>query len=171
MSAHITVGIDNGQSGSIGIITPTGTTFEPIPTQPYLHYGKAGSIGQRLHRLVLKAMLAPCLCPGLGEPWVGADNVRVYIERPFSGRFIKAVVPAHRFFESTVTVMEDLALGYEVVDSGPWQKGMLGKVKGSAALKLASKLRGEQMYPQFRDFIREHGDADGLLMARYYHHL
>jgi hypothetical protein len=175
MSARITVGIDNGQSGSVGILTGSSARFEPVPTEPYLHYGKKGTIGKRLlrkghgglHGLIWGA------CPLLPDQvtQVNPDLVRVYIERPFSGKFMNAVLPAHRFFEATIIVMEDLGLGYEVVDSGPWQKAMLGNVTGSAELKKASKLRGIQMYPQFRDFITKHGDADGLLMARYYHDL
>lgn len=172
MSAHLTIGIDNGQSGSIGIITPSATTFCATPTQDYLHYGKKGSISQRLDRAALHKMIWGA-CPLLPNSvtQVDASAVRVYIERPFSGKFMNAALPAHRFFEATIIVMEDLGLGYEVVDSGPWQKAMLGNVSGSAELKKASKLRGLQMYPQFKDFINKHKDADGLLIARHYHSL
>ncbi len=169
-----TIGIDNGQSGSIGVIRGKGVAFDVIPTQPYLHYGKKGSIGQRLDRRQLNEMLEAVLDANTGE-WPGHDNIRVYIERPFSGKFINAVVPAHRFFEATIIVMEDFnnkhGLGYEVVDSGKWQKGVLGNVTGSPELKLASKLRGIQLYPQHRAVIEKQGDADGLLIAHYYHNL
>jgi len=145
-----------------------------------LHYGKKGQISQRLDRQALDALLRKltgvydgletCANPG----WVGYDNIRVYIERPFSGKFINAVVPAHRFFESTICVMEDFdnghGLGYEVVDSGPWQKSVLGNVHGSKELKLASKLRAKQLYPQLADVIDKHGDGDGLLIAHHFHY-
>ena len=170
-----TVGIDNGSTGSIGVIRPGGSSFfQPVPTQDYLHYGKRGSIGQRLDRDALRCFLEVTL--GLGTPyWPGFDGVKVYIERPFSGKFINAVVPAHRFFEATIIALEDFGnrhgLGYEVVDSGVWQKSVLGNVKGSPELKKASKLRGLQLYPQHREAITKQGDADGLLIAHYFHRL
>lgn len=153
------VGIDNGASGSIGIIRDgVAVHFGSVPTQDYLHYGKKGSISQRLDRKKLKDQLL----------WYAADSgfaARVFIERPFSGKFINAVVPAHRFFEATIITLEDLGLGYEVIDSGVWQKPLLGGVTGSKELKVASKLRGQQIYPQWADAIKKQGDADGLLIA------
>lgn len=161
------IGIDNGASGSVGIIRDrVAIHFGPVPTQPYLHYGKKGSIGLRLDREALD-LLVHAHNPGL--EWAEfAANTRVYVERPFSGKFINAVVPAHRFFEATIIVLEDLGLGYEVVDSGTWQKPILGGVSGSAELKKASKLRGIQYYPQFTDAIKKQGDADGLLIAHHF---
>jgi hypothetical protein len=175
MPPQITVGIDNGQSGSIGILGAGRCVFEKIPTQAYLHYGKKGTIGQRLNRGALESLLEEHLENLEDRGWQVAGRLHVFIERPFSGKFMNAVLPAHRFFEATIIVMEDMfagaGLGYEVVDSGPWQKGVLGNVKGSAELKKASLLRGIQLYPQFKDIITKHGDADGLLMAHHYHNL
>ena len=171
----ITAAMDNGSTGSIGIITPSRVWFMPVPTQDYLHYGKKGSISKRLDREALRYALreAGAVYPGctLDHEWVGTDNIHIFLERPFSGRFINAVVPAHRFFESTIITLEDLGLGYEVVDSRQWQLPMLGtKVKGSAELKKASRLRGLQLYPQLKDAIEKQGDADGLLIAHHFHH-
>jgi hypothetical protein len=166
------IGIDNGASGSIGIIRDgVAVHFGPVPTQPYLHYGKKGSIGERLNRAELASIIriavhgfGLCTTESLAE-W---GRTRVYVERPFSGKFINAVVPAHRFFEATIITLEDLGLGYEVVDSGVWQKPVLGAVSGSKELKLASRLRGIQLYPQFKDAITKQGDADGLLIAHHF---
>lgn len=169
MNGHITVGIDNGTSGSIGILGPGRCDFFKVPTQEYLHYGKKGTISLRLDRAALAVLLAPAVCPGLDGAWCGSSNVRVFIERPFSGKFINAVVPAHRTFEATIIVMEDLGLGYTVIDSREWQKDMLGDVSGSPELKKASMLRGIQLYPQHQLAIRKHKDADGLLIAHHYH--
>jgi hypothetical protein len=155
------IGIDNGSTGSIGILSKDGATFEAIPTQDYLHYGKKGSLGKRLHRMGLINLIQSRFD-------LIRTKVRVYVERPFSGKFINAVVPAHRFFEATIITLEDLELGYEVVDSGVWQKPILGHVSGSANLKKASKLRGIQLYPSLAKAITEHGDADGLLIAHHF---
>lgn len=168
-----TIGIDNGSTGSIGILTTEGALFESVPTQDYLHYGKKGTISKRLDRAALSHLLSPYCVPqgsvaGVTR-WIGRSNVRVFIERPFTGKFINAVIPAHRFFEATIIVLEDMQLGYEVVDSGAWQAALLGGVSGSAQLKRASKLRGEQLYPALKGAIKSQGDADGLLIAHHYH--
>lgn len=165
---RVTIGIDNGSSGSLGILRSDAEPyFEPVPVEDYLHYGKKGSIGKRLDRFRLATTLN--LIANLGDP-DEPKQVRVFVERPFSGKFINSVVPAHRFFEATVITLEDLRLGYEVIDSQVWQKPVLGKVTGSAELKLASKLRGIQLYPKLKDVITRQGDADGLLIAHHFHH-
>ena len=164
---RITIGIDNGSTGSIGIIGPDGVTFEAIPTQDYLHYGKKGSISKRLDRCALTNLVEVQLKE---HSPIGCQLVtRVYIERPFTGKFINAVIPAHRFFEATIIALEDLGLGYEVVDSREWQAAVLGNIKGSALLKKASKLRGIQLYPALSAAIISQGDADGLLIAHHFH--
>ena len=171
------IGVDNGSTGSLGIFRDgTPVHFGPIPTQPYLHYGKGGTISNRLDRGALKRLLANAPASelvgatGATHRVLDLNKVRVYIERPFTGapNMLKAMLSAHRFFEATIITLEDLGLGYEVIDSGVWQKPVLGDVKGSKELKLASKLRGVQMYPQFKDAITEQGDADGLLIAHHF---
>jgi hypothetical protein len=157
-----TIGIDNGSTGSIGILNVDGAVFESVPTVDYLHYGKRGSISQRLDRSSLTKLVEEHVAP--------MGSARVYIERPFTGKFVNAVIPAHRFFEATIIVLEDLRVGYEVVDSREWQAEVLGPIKGSALLKRASRLRGIQLYPRLENAIKSHGDADGLLIAHHYHH-
>ncbi len=162
----VIIGIDNGPTGSIGIMRDGQPVhFGPIPTQPYLHYGKKGTISNRLDRDALRSLV-------FGKIPLITDRsaARVYIERPFTGSsmMIKSMLSSARFFEATIITLEDLGLGYEVVDSGVWQKPTLGAVSGSDALKLASKLRGIQMYPQFKDAITRQKDADGLLIAHHF---
>lgn len=154
------IGIDNGSTGTIGIIAPGGVQFLETPVVESLHYGKKGGLIKRLDRSAFKALLAG----------INPVEAVVKIERPFTAgpMMINAMLHAHRFFESTICTLEDLGLGYEVIDSGTWQKAMLGDVKGSPELKKASKLRATQLYPQFTDAIKRHGDADGLLICHYY---
>lgn len=158
------IGIDNGATGTIGIITPSQTYFIETPTEPYLHYGKKGSTSNRINRRELTKLIKTAI------EGIDINTVRVMIERPFTAgpMMIKAMLGAHRCFEATICVLEDLGLGYEVIDSAQWQVQVLGDVKGSAELKKASMLRGLQMYPQFSDLIRRHKDADGLLIAHHF---
>ena len=158
-----TIGIDNGSTGSIAVLGPSGALFESVPTRDCLHYGKNGTISQRLDGGAFALLIAPFLHDSL--------DVRVFIERPFTGSpmMIKTMLASHRFFEATIIALEDLKLGYQVVDSREWQAALLGNVKTSALLKKASKLRGLQLYPALTAAIESHGDADGLLIAHYYH--
>ena len=160
------IGIDNGSTGTIGIIAPDRAHFFETPIQEYLHYGKKGSVSNRLDRKALAAKINEAL----KESGVTVDQVRVFIERPFTAgpMMIKSMLSAHRMFEATICLLEDLNLGYDVIDSGEWQKPSLGAIKGSAELKKASLLRGSQLYPQFAPLIKRHGDADGLLIAHHF---
>lgn len=166
----ITIGIDNGQSGSIGIIAPGRVQFLKVPSVPYLHYGKKGTINRRLDRKAFDTILKEAT--GAFTQDVNYDDLRVVIERPVSMQYLNSTLPAHRFFEATIICFEDFdhghGLGYEVVDSKLWQQAMLGDVTGKM-LKKASKLRALQLYPQLKDAIYAHEDADGLLIAHFYH--
>lgn len=158
---RVIIGIDNGPSGTVGILgNSIGPFFEEMPTFDQLHYGRKGTKTKRLDRSTLKDWLT--FLP---------ENSHAFIERPFTGQFIKTALSARAFYEATLTVLEDLEIGYTTIDSKEWQKPMLGEVKGSPQLKKASRLRGIEMYPQFKDQIEKHKDADGLLIAHRYYYL
>lgn len=151
------IGIDNGTSGSIAIISANGVIFEPVPTKKSLT-GKSGKITTRIDVPVLSDLLVMSI----------GTLCMAYVERPFTGRFLNAVLPAQRSFEAVLIALEQLGIGYQVVDSKEWQKPMLGAVKGSANLKIASKAMGISLYPALKQAIEDHGDADSLLMAHHF---
>ena len=148
------IGIDNGTSGTIASIDHSYVLFKKIPTKKSLQ-GKAGKVITRIDVDALKSLFP-------------AGSAYAYLERPFTGKFLNAVLPAQRAFEAVLIALEQTGIGYTVIDSKEWQLPVLGAVKGSAALKEASKLRGMQMYPMFADDINRHGDADGLLIAHHF---
>lgn len=163
MSNRITIGIDNGSTGSIAILGPDTPFFEPMPVKEWL-MGKAGKLVQRINHRELGAMLSarlPC----------DMSCVRAYVERPFTGSamMINTSVLSARSYEAVLIVLEQLGIGLSTVDSKEWQAAVLGGIKGSIALKKASKLRGCSMYPALAGTITDHGDADGLLMAHHFH--
>lgn len=162
----ITIGFDNGSSGTVGILSHEHPPrFFLVPTRECPHFGRSKKgTTRRLDRDTLAGMLKQELHVA-GVPPAG---VRVFLERPYSGKFLNAVIPAMRFYEATLCVMEDLHLGVQTIDSRDWQPRFFANVKGSAELKKASKLRGIELYPQFADAITKHGDADGLLIAHRY---
>jgi hypothetical protein len=164
--SRITIGIDNGISGTVGVIGPDGTLFELIPTKKHL-MGKAGKVIKRIDHGALDDILSPFDCMA-----AHAREVHAFVERPFTGSpmMINTATLSARSHEAVLIVLEQAGIGYTVVDSKEWQKPILGAVKGSAALKEASALRGAQIYPAHAAAIKDHGDADGLLIAHHFHH-
>jgi|DEB19_MinimDraft_2_1074335.scaffolds.fasta_scaffold62977_1 hypothetical protein len=156
MSATI-VGIDNGATGTIGILKPDCVLFFDTPIKEMLQ-GKAGRKVKRVDHKELTRLLLPHV------PFMA------YIERPYTGQFMSAMLPGQRSFEAVLIVLEQLGCGFEVIDSKVWQEPVLGKIKGSAALKQASAMRGAQIYPQYASMIKKHKDADGLLIAHHFYH-
>lgn len=154
-----TIGIDNGTSGSIGIIGPDGAIFESTPVRDHVHYTKKGEFIKRIDVLALEGLFN---VDGL---------VKAYMERPYTGTFVNTSVLAGRAYEATLITLEELRIGFETIDSKAWQKALLPGIKGSANLKKASRLRGIELYPALKDSITKHGDADGLLIAHHYHKL
>jgi hypothetical protein len=161
MSTHITIGVDNGATGTIAIIGPDGSLFDVIPTKETLQ-GRAGKVVTRVDHWALKVWLEA----NIPAPY---SRAYAYIERPFTGKFLNAVLPGQRAYEAVLIVLEQLGIGHETIDSKDWQRAILGDVKGSPALKKASMLRGMTMYPAHAPAIKSHGDADGLLIAHHYH--
>lgn len=164
---RLVIGIDNGTSGTLGIIGgPQGPLFENIPCKQYL-MGKGGRNVARIDHDKLKAIIASYIVDANTPPW----DAHAYIERPFTGgpAMIQTMLAARAACEATIIVCEQLEIGHTIIDSRDWQKPILGeRVKGSAALKAASAVKGCQLYPQFRKCIDAHGDADGLLIAHRY---
>lgn len=153
------VGIDNGVTGSIGIITINGSSITSafIPTPVF----KTHSYTQKeqfIHRIAWREMV---------------DNLPkdafVLLERPMVDprRFV-ATASALRALEATLIVLEMLDLEYTYIDSKEWQREYIGSnIIGSDKLKEASKEIGIKLFPNNESFIRKHGDADGLLIAHY----
>ena len=149
------IGLDNGVSGSIGIISPTGTSFFHIPTKSTLDYTKDAKNVTRIDVVKLEQLL-----------WI-PGNYFLVMERPMVNptRFT-ATKSAMRALEATLIVLEKLDIPYRFIDSKEWQKDMLPKkLKGTEALKKASKDVGTRLFPQFKDLFKK--DADGLLIAEW----
>lgn len=168
MSNRVTIGIDNGATGSVGIIHPGGVIFDEVPSKPFLA-GKSGKTITRVDHAKLGEWIELNAC---AHGTVTRSNVFAYVERPFTGSamMVNTMVLSARSFEAVIIVLEQLNIGYEVVDSKEWQRPLLGAVRGSAELKRASLMRGSQLYPAHAEAIRSHGDADGLLIAHHFHH-
>ena len=154
----IYVGVDNGCTGSIGIIdTKTNSSiYLNTPVFESLSYLKSRvSFLNRVNVNVLESIFVP-----LGK------DVKVMLERPMvnPARFNQSL-SAMRALEATLIVLERLNLRYEYIDSKEWQKALLPQHDAKADLKKLSKEIGMRFFPQIE--WKNFKDADGLLIAEY----
>lgn len=154
------IGIDNGVSGSIGLVFENGyCDFVLTPVFKELNYQKKVKYLNRINVKELRFYL--------NKHIEGCSSCIALLERPMvnPGRF-DATVSALRALEATLIVLEDLKIPMQYVDSKEWQKAMLPKgVKGSSELKKASLDIGKRLFPQFKDIYKT--DADGILIAEW----
>lgn len=148
------IGVDNGVSGSIGIIPHHGADpcFHLTPTESHLSYTKEAKNITRINWNELTELLKPVSCPF------------AILERPMvNPQRFQASASALRALEATLIVLESLQIPYRYVDSKEWQKDMLPKGVKGEALKTASLNIGQRLFPQFKF----KGDADGILIAEW----
>lgn len=154
----IYVGIDNGVTGTIGIV---GDNIDPkifhTPCNAEQDYTKGKKIISRLSCSEFMSILNQ----------YNANDVIVLMERPMVNpmRF-NASCTALRCHEAELIILEMLGLKHMYVDSKEWQKELLPKgLKGSDEQKKASKDIGNRLFPMFDEF--KHPDRDGILIAEY----
>ena len=155
---RIYVGIDNGTSGTIGIIKENGDyEFHHTPSKIEQSYTKTKQNISRVDYPKLLELLSQ----------FKDDNVKVMIERPMiNPKRFKASMSAIRALESTLIALEELNYSYEYADSRLWQRKLLPSgIKGSDDLKKASKDIGSRLFPKESNKFKK--DADGLLIAEY----
>ncbi len=164
MEREIVIGIDNGCTGTIGVIDIRNEpAFILTPSFKGQDYTKARKV---ISRIDVKE-----LYDFINSYTEGRESASIaYVERPMiNPAMFTASIAAARAYEATITVLETLNIPYQPIDSKEWQKGLLpssGK-KGtvSAMLKKESMDVGIRLFPQFKELIRKHKDADGILMA------
>jgi hypothetical protein len=157
----IFVGIDNGVSGSIGIVPGTGEgslvpLYFKMPIEKQLNYTKTKAWINRINVSGFYQILST----------FQSSVVTIAMERPMvnPGRF-KATVSALRALEATLITVERLGMSYRYIDSKEWQKALLPAGLEGPELKEASLQVGMRLFPKvdFGNFK----DADGLLIAEY----
>ena len=155
------IGIDNGVTGTIGIVSGDKSVFLETPIRKMQDYTKKKKLLNRIDVIKLKELL---------EPYHQMPNrCMVIIERPMvNPQRWDATMSAVRALEATLCVLEGLKIPHEFIDSKEWQSELLPKdVKGNVELKHASTDIGIRMFPEHTELIDNHGDADGLLIAEY----
>jgi len=158
MNVEYIIGLDNGVTGSIGIIGPNGSEFEPVPSKMEQSYTKKKQNITRIDGELFSNLLPPT--------W---QSIIAVLERPMvNPRRFKATMSAVRALEATQILLEHSGIPYMFIDSKEWQRELLPSgLQGTAELKKASVDIGCRLFPAWRDAIVKHGDADGLLIAEY----
>lgn len=150
------IGIDNGVSGTIGIISEDNVLFCKTPVVKVQDYTKKKKMVSRLNANAFHALL------------MNFNPLETFIlmERPLCNpRLFAATESALRCHEAMLIVIELLKIPYQFCDSKEWQKVMLPKGYGVGETKIASLEIGNRLFPQYTDF--KHPDRDGILMAEY----
>lgn len=155
--SKIWVGIDNGVSGTIGIV---GEGIDPVfvktPVKKEQDYTKAKKIITRLDYSKFMELFS-----GLNK-----NDVCVVIERVMvNPQRFAATVSALRCHEAELIMIELLGCKHMFIDSKEWQKVMLPKGCSGDELKKASLDIGNRLFPQFEGL--KHPDRDGILIAEY----
>jgi len=150
--------IDNGVSGSICVLDDLHSIFIETPSKKEQSYTKKKQDIERIDYPVLYSFIYE----------LKDLDLKVLIERPCvnPGRF-KTTMSAMRSLEATMIVLENLGLTCEVIDSRQWQSVMIPNIKGSDNLKKASKELGIELFPQHKELITKHKDADALLISEW----
>jgi len=156
--------LDNGVSGSLGVIYPNGDySWDPTPVRKKcLDYTKTKKFITRIDVTKFKELLTEKLIDVSKELKCG---VILGLERPMVNptRF-NATRSALRALEASLIVIEELNIPYQYEDSKAWQAVMLPKgIVGADEQKKASLDVGKRLFPKgtFKT------DADSLLAAEY----
>ena len=168
----IYIGIDNGVSGTIGIVS--GTFYDTFKTKTYSQqsYTMKKKKISRLDFVALDSFLQE-LCK--------ISPVVALLENPATTNSFNVVSSSMRCFEATLIALEINGIEYTTCTAGSWQKIFIPEaiaknkeLKGdkhrkerTENLKTASMVEGIKLCPTKKEFITKHGDADGLLIAEH----
>ena len=153
------LGIDNGVSGTIGVVSEDGSYSGvfPVPVYKCLDYTKKTRRITHVDYDKLKEKL---------QAFRKLGDLVIVTERPFvTPRMFRATISSVRAHEILLAVLRTLGLGLHATwDSREWQHEMLGKFEKGES-KARSEKVGCRLYPGLKDIIHKNKDADGLIMA------
>ena len=161
--AKLYIGIDNGTSGTIGILGEHNMVFIETPIVKEQPYTKKKEIISRVDLNKLYEVFAEAMNNEGCQP----SDCMVVMERPMiNPEMFKTSMSASRTLEAELCVVEMLSMPHMYIDSKQWQREILPQgVKGSPELKKASKDIGKRLFPVHESLIDKHKDADGILIA------
>jgi hypothetical protein len=150
------IGIDNGVTGAITILSDSGVVLKHIktPVTNHLNYTKKKAFINRVNFITLRSELANIA--------VSYDSFCM-IERPMVNpmRWV-ASVSALRCLEATEILLEILQIPYQFIDSKEWQKALLPSGLKKEELKKTADHVAKRLFPKI-----EIVNSDSLLIAEY----
>ena len=154
------VGIDNGTSGAIGIVSDDSTHYFWWPTPIKIEHSYTQK-DQSISRIDFPKLMS------LFKDTILSYNVplTVIMELPRvnPGQF-RTTMSAMRSLEATLIVLEELKIPFSYIYSKKWQKDILPSGLKGKELKKASKEVGYNLFPDL-DF--GNSDCDAILIAEY----
>lgn len=155
--SKIWVGLDNGVSGSVGIVgNDIESVFVKTPVKKEQDYTKKKKIVTRLDYSDFMELFRK----------YNKNDICVLVERPLlnPSKFV-ASTSALRCHEAELIMLEIMGVRHMFIDSKEWQRVLLPKGCAGEELKKASLDIGNRLFPQFVDV--KHPDRDGILIAEY----
>lgn len=158
--AKVFVFVDNGPTGSIGVIREDGTSPEYIPVPTYKERNHTKGKSRHTTHVDYDALV------GILRRVSKSGEIVLASERPLinPGRFFATIsgVRAHEVFLCAARSLKlSPACTY---DSRNWQPEALGPFSVGES-KERSRQIGTQLFPQFAELIAKRGEADGILGA------
>ena len=154
----IYMGIDNGSTGSIAVLSENGKVMLHIPTpvKETLSYTKKAQYIKRVDTKELSQLFGSF-----------SEGIKCLLERPMinPGMF-KSSISSIRADEATVICLENAAIPYAYIDSKKWQKELLPQGLNGRDLKKAAKLVSEKVFAG-SEILKGQGMQDSLLIAEY----
>jgi hypothetical protein len=151
---RVFIGIDNGVTGAITILSESGSILQhsKTPVKSCLNYTKKKAFITRVNFKSLYDILQSF-----------RHDSFCMIERPMinPGRWA-ATVSALRCMEATEILLEELQIPYEWKDSKEWQKALLPSGLVKEQLKKAADEVAKRLFPK-----QEIVNSDSLLIAEY----
>ncbi len=155
-SNRVFIGIDNGVSGAITVLSELGFVHLHIktPVKNCLNYTKKKAFHNRVDFSTLQDVLFDT---------IANDAPFCMIERPMVNpmRWV-ASVSAIRCLESTEIILEELQIPYQFIDSKEWQKALLPSGLVGDQLKKAASDVAKRLFPKQKIV-----NSDSLLIAEY----
>ena len=159
------IGIDNGATGTIGLIAGCNYRMYETPVEKKLSYTKKKQFISQLKTFEFQDIIYSFL----SETGHNENECIVILERPLvNPQLFSASINAVRLFQAQLTILDMMEIPYMYIDSKEWQRTMLPSgIKGTTELKLASMDVGRRLFPSCKDLISMHKDADGILIAEH----
>ena len=154
--SKIYIGIDNGTTGTIGVVSENQSTMFYTPTKKEQDYT---SKKKNVTRLDVLSFIS------LFERY-DKDSLVFVMERPMiNPKRFTASICAVRCFESELSQIELMGCRHLFIDSKKWQSDMLPSGCKGEEQKKESLDIGNRLFPNLSDF--KHTDRDGLLIAEW----